>query len=79
MAIKLQSAKRQDGPNYENFNILDAEGNWTGVNISFNADREFSDENIEVMTNLLEEQLGVTVTQDKPSATKAVFKPKSKK
>jgi hypothetical protein len=73
---KIQTRKTTEGngANYENFNILDTEGSWTSVNISYNADREYADENFDAIVDILERELGVKVTQEKPSATKAKFK-----
>ncbi len=73
--ITKRTTKETDGKaNYENYNVLDSEGTWTSVNISFNADRDHAEENFDAIIANLESQLGVTVTQDKPSATVAVFK-----
>ena len=67
--------KRESGTpaNYENFNILDADGNWTGANISYNADREHSEENFDALIESMEKHMNVSVTQDRPTATKANF------
>ncbi len=59
--------------NYENYNILDSDGVWTSVNISYNADRDHAEENFDALIANLEKSMNVTVTQDKPSATKANF------
>ncbi len=59
--------------NYENYNILDADGVWTSVNISYNADRDHAEENFDSLIASMEKTMNVTVTQDKPSATKANF------
>jgi hypothetical protein len=73
---KIQTRKSNDNntAHYENFNILDVDGNWVSVNISYNADREYADENFDAIVDVLERELGVKVTQEKPSATKAKFK-----
>ena len=78
--ITKRTAKESDGKaNYENYNVLDADGVWTSVNISFNEDREHAEENFDAIIASLETNLNVTVTQDKPSATVANFgKPSSK-
>ena len=71
---KITTRKDNDGKaNYENYNILDADGVWTSVNISFNADRDHAEENFDALVANMEKALNVTVTQDKPSATKANF------
>ena len=73
MALKRNSEKTEKQSNYENFNILDADGQWTSVNISYNADNDYADENFQAICDAIQEVLNVTITQDKPGRKKANF------
>ena len=76
--LKIRNKSDKKEANYANFNVIDADGEWTSVNISFNADREYAEENFDAICEVLEQQLGVRATQDRPEAKRMAIKKPTK-